>query len=91
MLDQQVRRANFLCLPDKRVIATVGLYDGKKFRTCHCEFHPATGKFTELIELSTAELPVDTGLAWHDGHVWVSYPAEENARVSVHLAEVKLR
>jgi hypothetical protein len=90
-LDQQVRNARFLRLPDKRVIAAVGLYDQKKFRTALCEFHPATGKFTELLELTTGKEPAPTCLAWHDGHVWVSYAVAKEDKQSVHLAKVKLK
>lgn len=52
-LDQQVRNARFLRLPDKRVVATVGLYEQKKFRTALCEFHPATGKAEEFTSRFT--------------------------------------
>lgn len=90
-LDQRVRNARFLRLPDKRVVATVGLYDRKQFRTALCEFRPATGKFTELLELTTDKEAVSAGLAWHDGHVWVSYPVAEGDKVRVHLAKVKLK
>jgi hypothetical protein len=90
-LDQRVRNARFLRLPDKRVIAAVGLYDQKKFRTALCEFHPVTGKFTELLELTTGKEAASTGLAWHDGHLWVSYSVAKEDRQSVHLAKVKLK
>lgn len=90
-LGQPIRHPRFLRLPDKRVVATVGLYDQKKFRTALCEFHPATGKFTELLELTTGKEPASTGLAWHDGHVWVGYPLAAGDKTRVHLAKVKLR
>jgi hypothetical protein len=90
-LDQQVRNARFLRLPDKRVMAAVGLYDKKQFRTSLCEFDAKAGRFTELLELTAAKLPASTGLAWHDGHVWVSYSVAEGDRQSVHLAKVKLK
>jgi hypothetical protein len=67
-----------------------GLFD-KKVRTALCEFHPVTGTFTELLELPTGGQAVATGLAWHDGHLWVTYPVEEKGRVRAHLAKVKLR
>ena len=90
-LDQQVRNARFLRLPDKRVIATVGLYEQKKFRAALCEFDPKTGKFTELLELATGKEAASAGLAWHDGHLWVSYPVAEGDKVRVHVSTVKVR
>jgi hypothetical protein len=90
-LDQQVRHVKFLRLPDKRVIAAVGLHDDRKVRTSLCEFHPATGKFIELLELPAGKQAVATGLAWHDGHLWTAYPVTEKDRLQVHLAKVKLR
>lgn len=89
-LDQGVRHPKFLRLPDKRVLATVGLHD-RKPRTSLCQFHPATGKFTELLELPTGNQAVAAGLAWHEGHVWVSYPVAQGDKLSVHLAKVKLK
>jgi hypothetical protein len=67
-MDQRIRHPKLLRLPDKRIIATVGLFDGK-VRTSVCEFHPATGKFTELLELPTGGHAVATALAWHDGQL----------------------
>lgn len=89
-LDQRIRLPKFLRLPDDRVLATVGLYD-RKVRTSLCEFHPTTGKFTELLELPAGKQVVSTSLAWHDGHVWVSYPVVDGDESRVHLAQVKLK
>lgn len=89
-LDQQVRNARFLRLPDKRVVATVWMHD-RKPRTSLCEFDPKTGKFTELLELTAAKLPASTGLLWHDAHVWVSYAVGEEHKVRIHLAKIKLK
>ena len=89
-LDQPVRHPRFLRLSDKRVIAAVGFHD-RKARTSLCEFHPATGKFTELLELPAGNRAVSTGLAWHDGHVWVGYSVAEGDKSRVHIAKVKLK
>lgn len=89
-LDQRIRLPRFIRLPDKRILATVALYDGKA-RTSLCEVDPTTGKLTELLELPTGGQAVDTGLAWHDGHLWISYPVAKNEKVSMHFAKVKLR
>jgi hypothetical protein len=88
-LDQRVRSVRFLRLPDQRVIATAWLH-GENPRTSLCEFDPGSGAFTELLELSAGKEAGATGLAWHDGHVWVSYPVSEGDQTRVHLAKVKL-
>lgn len=88
--EQPVRHPKFIRRPGKGVIATVGLFDGKT-RTSLCEFNPANGKFTELLELPTGEQAVTTGLAWYDGHVWVSYPVVEGDKQRLHLSKLKLR
>lgn len=90
-LDQRFRNARFHRLPGGRVVAAIGLYDQGKFRTSLCEFAPKIGKFTELLKLTTGTLPAATGLAWRDGHLWVSYPIAEGDKVCVHLAKVKVK
>lgn len=89
-LDQRIRNARFLRLPDKRVVATVWMHD-RKPRTSLCEFNPATGKFTELLELTLAIQAASTGLAWHDGHVWIGHSVVDGDKVRAHLAKVKIQ
>ena len=83
-LDAKIGAPNLLSLADGRVVAAVGLFDGKA-RTALCEFDAATGKLTEVLDV-----PVTgggrVGLAEHDGHVWMSY----HAGGKVHLAKVKM-
>lgn len=88
-LNQRLRYARFLRLPDGRVMATAWLH-GDNPRLSLCEFQPQTGTFTELLELTSASEAATAGLAWHDGHVWVSYPVREGDQTRVHLARIRL-
>ena len=86
-----------LRLPDGRTIAAVGLSD-KKDCIALCELELSTGKLKEFLELpvavshlrQTAYHRQIVGLAYHDGHVWVSYHATHKGKLCVHLAKVKL-
>ena len=53
-LNQRIRNARFLPLPDKRVIATAWMLKPAP-RTSVCEFNPGTGVFTELLALTPAK------------------------------------
>jgi hypothetical protein len=88
-LDQSLRNARFLRLPDERVMAAAWLH-GENPRLSLCEFQPKTGMFTELLELTASGEPAAAGLAWHDGHLWVCYPFAEGDKTRLHLAKVKL-
>lgn len=88
-LDQRLRSARFLRLPDDRIMATAWLH-GDNPRLSLCEFEPQTGAFTELLELTSAAEPAAAGLEWHDGHVWVSYPVTEGDKTRIDLAKVRL-
>lgn len=74
-------------LPDKRVIAAVGLYEGKE-RTSLCELGLNTGKLTELLVLLDNGEPIHVGLGVHDGHLWISYQALQQGRWNAYLAKV---
>jgi hypothetical protein len=88
---------NLLRLPDGRIIATVELSDKKDCITL-CEFEMSTGELKEFLELpvsvknliQTAYHRQIVGLAYHDGHIWVSYHATHKDRLCIHLAKVKL-
>jgi|GEM_PF-1968271 len=79
--------ANLLRLPDQRIIAVAGLTD-PEYRTSLCEFDLATRTLTEFLELPGEWHYVS--LAYHDGHVWVSYSTTHEGKHCVHLAKVKL-
>jgi len=89
-LDKRISDPNAIRLVGGRVIAAVGMHD-KSARTVICELNRETGKLTELLELPTGGNAVSTGLALHDGHLWVSYHANQDGKSSVHLAKVKLK
>lgn len=88
---------NLLRLPDGRIIAAVGLSDKKDCITL-CEFELSTGKLNQFLELPVAVENLSqtafhrqiVGLAYHDGHIWVSYHATHNGKLCVHLTKVKL-
>lgn len=88
---------NLLRLPDRRIIAAVGLAE-KRDRITLGEFDLATGRLTEFLDLP---VPIEdlvqaayhrqiVGLAHHEGHVWISYHATHAGKLSIHLAKVKL-
>lgn len=88
---------NLLRLPDRRIIAAVGLAEKRDSITLG-EFNLATGKLTEFLDLP---VPIEdlvqaayhrqiVGLTHHDGHVWVSYHATHAGKLSIHLAKVTL-
>jgi hypothetical protein len=79
---------NVIRLGDDRLLAAVGLHDGKS-RTSLCELDAARGELKELLELPTSGV-CDVGLAQHDGQVWVSYQASRKGKVCVHVAKVKV-
>lgn len=89
-LETRISPPNLLRLPDNRVLAAVGLFDGKA-RTSLCEFTPSTGKFTEWLVLPAAGQGTGPGLALHDGHVWVSFDAVQAGKPVVSVAKVKLK
>lgn len=88
-IDTRIKYPNLLQLPDKRIIATVGIVDQKN-RNSLCELDPATGKLTELLEIPTGGNLMPVGLASDRGDVWVSYQADHDGTLSVYLAQVKV-
>jgi hypothetical protein len=89
-IDARINHPNPLRLDDGRIVVAAGIVD-KKTRTSLCEFDPATGNLTELLEFPTSGRLTRVGLALHKGEVWASYHAAHNGRLSVHLAQVKLK
>lgn len=87
--EQRLTRPNLIRFADGRILASIGIID-KKTRTAVCELDPKTGKLTELVELPTEGRTTSTGLAMHDGHLWVSYHALHGGKWSVYLAKIKL-
>jgi hypothetical protein len=89
-LESRIASPNLLRLPDKRIVAAVGLVDSTS-RTSLCEFDPATGKLREFLKLPTSGRLVHSGLAAHDGHLWAAYDVFHKGKWSIHLAKVKLK
>ena len=73
---------------DQRISGVVGLND-PEYHIFLCEFDLATRKLTEVLELPI-ESQHQVGLAYHDGHVRISYHAMHEGKQCVHLAKVKL-
>ncbi|TWU05993.1 hypothetical protein [Stieleria varia] len=88
-IDARIKYPNLLQLPDKRIIASVGIVDQKN-RISLCELDPATGNLTELLEIPSGGNLMPIGLASDRGDVWVSYQADHEGTLSVYLAQVKL-
>lgn len=87
-LGTKISHPNLLQLRDGRIIASVGLSD-EKSRTSLCWFDDTEQTLSEILELPVNGR-ADTGLVWHDGHLWVSYHVPEGGGSSVHLAKVEI-
>lgn len=96
-IDASLCVPTLLRLPDRRLIAAVGLSNKKDCITL-CELNLSTGELQEFLEIPVAvENLIQAayhrqlvGLAHHDGHVWVSYHATHQGKLCIHLAQVKL-
>ena len=87
--NMQFVHTNMLRMPDRRIIAVARLLEPTD-RTSLCEFDPASGKLTEVLELPFKESQgFQVGLAYHDGQAWISYHAT-HGKASVDLVKVKV-
>lgn len=89
-IDARIKYPNPLRLDDKRIVVAAGIID-ERTRTSLCEFDPSTGNLTELLEFPTGGKLTRVGLALHKGNLWASYHAAHNGRLSVHLAQIRVK
>ena len=80
---------NAIRLPDGRIVVAAGFRKPNR-RTSLCWFDPKSGKLSEFLKLPTGGGTRRAGLAFHDGHLWVSYQANAKGRYAVHLSRVKV-
>lgn len=88
-IDARIKHPNPLLLDDGRIVVSAGIID-EKSRTSLCEFDPATGNLTELLEFPTDGQLTRVGLALHKGEVWASYHASHDGKQVVHLAKIAI-
>ena len=82
-------------LPDGRIVAAVRLYDSP-IRTSLCWLDAEAGKLTEFLKLPSGGDTSYAGLAWHEGHLWVSYYSgheakDSHAETAIYFAKVAIR
>ena len=80
---------DMLQLPDGRIIAGVRLYDGNIWRTSLCWLNQETGRLDECLKLPSGGDCSYTGLAWHEGLLWVSYYSSHEGKTAIYLARIK--
>ena len=81
-------------IPGGRTVAAVRLYDGGA-RTSLCWLDPVAATLTEFMRLPSGGDTSYAGLAWHDGHLWVSYYSgherdNSHATTAIYLARVAI-
>ena len=76
-------------LPDRRLLATVRLYDGG-LRTSLCWVDVEAGTLAEFLRLPSGGDTSYAGTLWHDGLVWISYYSSHDGKACIYLAKVKL-
>lgn len=88
-LGRRIAAPNLLRLDDGRIVAAGRAYTGG-VRTALLWLDPQANRLTEFLSLPSGGDTGCPGLAWHDGHLWVSYYASHDGKASIYLAKVRL-
>ncbi len=96
---------NLIALPNHRFVVVGRKYDSrislafpKLSQITLWSLEPTTGRLAELLTLRSGDELFSSGspgLAWHDGHLWISYNsshelADSKTRTRIYLAKVKI-